>query len=105
MKESWKEGRLRGCEEWEKAGEAAEKRRRGRRKVERRKKKEDEDLLLLRGYTNNIGTSRVNCRPRSRISAASCTALYTHIFRRRSYKLIFNLYAGSRMARGDSSTK
>ena len=30
-------------------------------------------LLLLRGYTN-IGTSRVNCRPLSRISAASCTA-------------------------------
>lgn len=38
--------------------------------------KEDEGLLL-RGYTN-IGTSRVNCRPQSRISAARCTA-YTYI--------------------------
>ena len=70
---------------WEKAARGAEKKKKKNKKKEKEEEKEEEEegreaegkrrrrLLLLRGYTN-IGTSRVNCRPLSRISAASCTA-------------------------------
>ena len=68
---------------WEKAASGAEKKKKKKKEKEEEKEEEEEGreaegkrrrrLLLLRGYTN-IGTSRVNCRPLSRISAASCTA-------------------------------
>ena len=71
---------------WEKAASGAEKKKKKKKKKEKKKEEKEEEeegreaegkrrrrLLLLRGYTN-IGTSRVNCRPLSRISAASCTA-------------------------------
>ena len=69
---------------WEKAASGAEKKKKKKKKEKEEEKEEEEEgreaegkrrrrLLLLRGYTN-IGTSRVNCRPLSRISAASCTA-------------------------------